>query len=182
MSNKKIIENIRKFVDQEVQKGKKITVFKRNLTPSNYFKKLDIKVAHVESGLRSFDLKMPEEINRILTDQISDFLFTTENSAEINLKREGINEDKIFYVGNIMIDTLLMNLGKAKELNKGIFHFSYPPKNNPPGKSILIIIASSEAILEARNNVPPLAVPISRINFGLRFFNICIKLTISDLI
>lgn len=80
-------------------------------------KKLFIKVAHVEAGLRSFDMKMPEEINRLLTDQISDLLFITEKSAEENLKREGINPDKIFFVGNIMIDTLIMNLQKAKELN-----------------------------------------------------------------
>lgn len=77
-------------------------------------KKLNIKVAHVEAGLRSFDQTMPEEINRLLTDQISDFLFTTEMSAEINLKREGIDPRKIFFVGNTMIDTLVMNLDKAK--------------------------------------------------------------------
>ena len=80
-------------------------------------KKLYIKVAHVEAGLRSFNMKMPEEINRLLTDQISDFLFTTERSAKLNLIREGITEDKIFFVGNIMIDTLITNLKKAKELN-----------------------------------------------------------------
>ena len=80
-------------------------------------KKLDIKIAHVEAGLRSFDQRMPEEINRILTDQLSDFLFITEPSAEANLKREGIDQNKIFFVGNIMIDNLLMNLERAKGLN-----------------------------------------------------------------
>jgi UDP-N-acetylglucosamine 2-epimerase (non-hydrolysing) len=64
-------------------------------------------IAHVEAGLRSFDRSMPEEINRILTDAISDFLFTTENSAVDNLLREGIPREKIFFVGNVMIDTLL---------------------------------------------------------------------------
>jgi UDP-N-acetylglucosamine 2-epimerase (non-hydrolysing) len=64
-------------------------------------------IAHVEAGLRSFDRSMPEEINRILTDAISDFLFTTENSAIDNLLREGIPKEKIFFVGNVMIDTLL---------------------------------------------------------------------------
>ncbi|MHA1292376.1 MAG: non-hydrolyzing UDP-N-acetylglucosamine 2-epimerase [Promethearchaeota archaeon] len=77
-------------------------------------KKLNIKIAHVEAGLRSFDQTMPEEINRILTDQLSDFLFITEESAEINLKREGIDEGKIFFVGNVMIDTLILNLNKIK--------------------------------------------------------------------
>jgi len=80
-------------------------------------KKLHVKVAHIEAGLRSFDMKMPEEINRLLTDQISDFLFTTEKSAALNLKSEGISADKIFFVGNVMIDTLITNLEKAKKLN-----------------------------------------------------------------
>jgi len=80
-------------------------------------KKLNIKIAHVESGLRSFDQNMPEEINRILTDQISDLLFTTEISAEVNLKREGIDHNKIYFVGNIMIDSLLRNIEKVKNLN-----------------------------------------------------------------
>ena len=80
-------------------------------------KKLHVKVAHIEAGLRSFDMKMPEEINRLLTDQISDFLFTSEKSAMLNLKREGISAEKIFFVGNVMIDTLITNLEKAKKLN-----------------------------------------------------------------
>ena len=79
-------------------------------------KKLFIDVAHVEAGLRSFDMKMPEEINRILTDQISDSLFITEKSALVNLKREGIATSKIFHVGNVMIDNLVMNLDSAKNL------------------------------------------------------------------
>lgn len=70
-------------------------------------KQLGIKVAHVEAGLRSFDMGMPEEINRMLTDRISDFLFTTEESANRNLLNEGIGSKKIFFVGNVMIDTLL---------------------------------------------------------------------------
>ena len=74
--------------------------------------KLGVKVAHVEAGLRSFDRTMPEEINRILTDAISDFLFTTEESANKNLRREGISEEKIFFVGNVMIDSLIHCLEK----------------------------------------------------------------------
>jgi len=68
--------------------------------------KLCIPIAHIEAGLRSFDRTMPEEINRILTDQISDYLFTTCEDANNNLIKEGILEDKIFFVGNVMIDTL----------------------------------------------------------------------------
>jgi len=73
------------------------------------------KLAHVEAGLRSFDRTMPEEINRVVTDSISDYLFTTEESANQHLMREGISVDKIYFVGNVMIDTLLRHLGKAKE-------------------------------------------------------------------
>ena len=79
--------------------------------------KLGVKVAHVEAGLRSFDRSMPEEINRIVTDSISDLLFTTEESANENLRREGIAPDKINFVGNVMIDSLVNNLERAKQSN-----------------------------------------------------------------
>src|SRR5690242_2988668 len=73
------------------------------------------KLVHVEAGLRSFDRTMPEEINRVVTDALSDVLFTTEESANQNLKREGVPEDKIHFVGNVMIDTLLRYRSKAQE-------------------------------------------------------------------
>jgi len=76
--------------------------------------KLFIPVAHVEAGLRSFDRTMPEEINRLLTDRLSDFLFTTCEDANQNLIREGIAEDKIYFVGNVMIDTLMSYVNIAK--------------------------------------------------------------------
>ncbi len=76
--------------------------------------KLGIKVAHVEAGLRSFDRTMPEELNRIMTDHLSDYLFTTEPSARKNLLREGIAEEKIFFVGNVMVDTLLNHVEQAR--------------------------------------------------------------------
>lgn len=69
--------------------------------------KLGIPVAHIEAGLRSFDLTMPEEINRKVTDTISELLFVTEQSGVDNLRAEGVSEDRIFLVGNVMIDTLL---------------------------------------------------------------------------
>lgn len=75
--------------------------------------KLNIKVAHVEAGLRSFDRTMPEEINRLLTDAISDYLFVSERSGLVNLGNEGISKDKIFFVGNVMIDSLIQYLPKA---------------------------------------------------------------------
>jgi UDP-N-acetylglucosamine 2-epimerase (non-hydrolysing) len=76
--------------------------------------KLGISVVHVEAGLRSFDRTMPEEINRILTDAIADHLFTTEQSANDNLKREGIPPERTHFVGNVMIDTLLNHIEKAQ--------------------------------------------------------------------
>ena len=75
--------------------------------------KKGVAVIHVEAGLRSFDRTMPEEINRVLTDQISDLLFITEKSARGNLLREGIPESRIHFVGNVMIDTLRYNLKEA---------------------------------------------------------------------
>jgi UDP-N-acetylglucosamine 2-epimerase (non-hydrolysing) len=76
--------------------------------------KLGVKLIHVEAGLRSFDRGMPEEINRVLTDTISDMLFVTEQSGVDNLKREGIDSEKVHFVGNVMIDTLMANREKAK--------------------------------------------------------------------
>ncbi len=75
--------------------------------------KKHVPVIHVEAGLRSYDRDMPEEINRVLTDQISDLLFTTERSALDNLRKEGIQADRVHFVGNVMIDTLLANLPNA---------------------------------------------------------------------
>jgi UDP-N-acetylglucosamine 2-epimerase (non-hydrolysing) len=75
--------------------------------------KRNIPVIHVESGLRSMDRRMPEEINRVLTDQLSDILYTTERSAHDNLVREGIPAERAVFVGNVMIDSLLANLSKA---------------------------------------------------------------------
>ncbi len=79
--------------------------------------KLNIKTAHVEAGLRSFDRTMPEEINRLLTDAISDYLFVSEESGLINLKKEGVDENKIFFVGNVMIDSLIHHLAKSESSN-----------------------------------------------------------------
>lgn len=77
-------------------------------------KKLNIKVAHVEAGIRSFDLTMPEEINRMVTDSITDYFFTTSENANQNLRNSGVEDNRIFYVGNVMIDTLLDNISKFK--------------------------------------------------------------------
>jgi UDP-N-acetylglucosamine 2-epimerase (non-hydrolysing) len=90
--------------------------------------KLLIKVAHVEAGLRSFDRTMPEEINRIVTDSLADLLLTPSRDADENLLREGIPREKIEFVGNIMIDSLKMNLSKARS-KKTYRRYFLIPKN-----------------------------------------------------
>ncbi len=75
--------------------------------------KKNVAIIHVEAGLRSFDRGMPEEINRVLTDQISDLLYTTERAALENLRREGIDPARVHFVGNVMIDTLHHHLKQA---------------------------------------------------------------------
>jgi UDP-N-acetylglucosamine 2-epimerase (non-hydrolysing) len=80
-------------------------------------KKLHIKVCHVEAGLRSGDMKMPEEINRLVTDRLSDLLLTPDKLSIQNLKNEGVDDNRIRFVGNIMIDTLEANREKANLLN-----------------------------------------------------------------
>ena len=82
--------------------------------PTAFSKRTRPLIAHVESGLRSFDRSMPEEVNRILTDALSDFLFITEESAQENLSRENVPAEKIFFVGNTMVDTLLTHKDKAE--------------------------------------------------------------------
>lgn len=78
-------------------------------------KKMHTLVAHVEAGIRSWDLTMPEEINRMVTDSITDYFFTTTELANENLRKLGVAEDKIIFVGNVMIDTLLVNRSRFKK-------------------------------------------------------------------
>ncbi len=79
--------------------------------------KMHVPIAHVEAGLRSGDRKMPEEINRILTDSISDYLFVTEQAGYFNLQNEGVSDKKIFFVGNCMIDSLVHYRAKAQKMD-----------------------------------------------------------------
>jgi UDP-N-acetylglucosamine 2-epimerase (non-hydrolysing) len=77
--------------------------------------KMGVKIGHVEAGLRSFDRTMPEEINRLVTDALADFLFVTEKSGSENLQREGIAAEKIYFTGNVMIDSLVYFMQKAQQ-------------------------------------------------------------------
>ncbi len=95
--------------------------------------KREIPVVHIEAGLRSFDRTMPEEINRVLTDQLSELLFTTERSARENLKREGIPDERVHFVGNVMIDSLLGHLDRAVAPEKTLAALGLP--SIPEGRS-----------------------------------------------
>jgi len=124
--------------------------------------KLGVKVAHVEAGLRSFDRTMPEEINRIVTDHLSDFLFVTERSGVVNLSREGIPEGRVFLVGNVMVDALLANRAKAVQTSNVLDRFGlngagyavatlHRPSNVDDGEVLAGIV---EALLELSTELP----------------------------
>jgi len=119
-------------------------------------KKLNIKVAHLESGLRSNDLNMPEEINRIITDSITDYFFVTEESGVTNLVNEGKNKSDIFFVGNLMIDNLFYGLEKIKNRKSkikedyGIVTLHRPSNVDDPKKLDEIISALKEISKEIK--------------------------------
>lgn len=126
-------------------------------------KKLNIKVAHVEAGLRSGDMEMPEEINRVVTDSITDYFFTTSVDADEHLIREGHGKEKIFFTGNVMIDTLMHHREKAKKCEtaknlslseKEYFVMTLHRPSNVDSKENLKGI--SEAIYEVSKKMPVL--------------------------
>ena len=114
--------------------------------------KLSISIAHVEAGLRSFDRKMPEDINRLITDQLADLLFTPSKDGDDNLIKEGIPKSKIHFVGNVMIDTLVRLLPKAdkpnrfKDLKQYILVTLHRPSNVDDPKSLKSILHNLETI------------------------------------
>jgi len=101
--------------------------------------KKGVAVIHVEAGLRSFDRSMPEEINRLLTDQISDLLFITERSARENLLREGVAEARIHFVGNVMIDTLRYSLKDAVPAAQTLRQYGAPAEWGQRGYAVLTL-------------------------------------------
>jgi UDP-N-acetylglucosamine 2-epimerase (non-hydrolysing) len=123
--------------------------------------KLGVKVAHVEAGLRSYDRTMPEEINRILTDSISDLLLTPSPDGDENLKKEGVSADKIKFVGNVMIDSLLRNLKIAEssiireELNLIEKQYAVMTLHRPSNVDDKATFSGLiEAMLEISNKIP----------------------------
>jgi len=114
--------------------------------------KKGVPVAHVEAGLRSFDRAMPEEINRVLTDQIADLLYTTERSAHDNLAREGVPPERIHFVGNVMIDSLLSHRARAvppESLARGEKRFGVVTLHRPSNVDSPQALAESLDILHA---------------------------------
>lgn len=128
--------------------------------------KLHIPVAHVEAGLRSFDRKMPEEINRIVTDSISDYLFVTERSGLVNLEKEGVPNDRVFFVGNVMIDSLVHFREKAAEstvmedlgLEKGKYALTtlHRPSNVDNEQGLRLILHTMEGLSREAKTIFPI--------------------------
>jgi len=102
--------------------------------------KKGVPVVHVEAGLRSYDRTMPEEVNRVLTDQLSSLLFTTERLAQKNLELEGIEANRIRFVGNVMIDTLLAHRARASSARDVLRRVGIPEERIPSGKFALVTL------------------------------------------
>lgn len=127
--------------------------------------KLCIPVAHVEAGLRSFDRTMPEEINRVVTDTLSDYCFTTCADAGENLLREGVAKEKVFFVGNVMIDTLLRLRDKSRQSNIGKelklgLEYGYVTLHRPSNVDSKEVLAEILSALDAVQKQLPLAFPV----------------------
>jgi UDP-N-acetylglucosamine 2-epimerase (non-hydrolysing) len=128
--------------------------------------KLGMRLAHVEAGLRSFDRTMPEELNRIVTDALSDRLFASEPCAVANLQREGIDQSRVFLVGNVMIDTLQTNLERARaaraharfDLEPGEFALAtlHRPSNVDVRENLVSILSAIEYASEKMPVLLPL--------------------------
>jgi UDP-N-acetylglucosamine 2-epimerase (non-hydrolysing) len=129
-------------------------------------KKLNVKVAHVEAGIRSGDWAMPEEINRIVTDSITDYFFTTSATASENLLRFGADPNNVHFVGNVMIDTLLGNLGRIKkpmfwdkmglETGNYVVLTLHRPSNVDEEQSLVKLLQGIDKLCEGRKVVFPI--------------------------
>ena len=130
-------------------------------------KKLLIKVAHVEAGLRSFDLTMPEEINRMVTDAISDYFFVTEESGMKNLLKEGKSEDTVHFVGHVMIDNLLYQVKKLENGNVKKFS-SYELKQRT--KDYVFLTLHRPSNVDSKDCLEEIAYALNRISEKLPIF------------
>ncbi len=149
-------------------------------------KKLNIKLAHVEAGLRSGDREMPEELNRIMTDGISDYLFVTEQSGMINLAKENVPDEKVFFVGNVMIDSLCayqekaVKIGLLEKLNltkrEYVLMTMHRPANVDQEDKMRTVVAMIEGVCKRMPVVLPLhprtAKHLQKFSLEKRFRNI----------
>jgi len=133
-------------------------------------KKMNIEVAHVEAGLRSGDMTMPEEINRIVTDSIADYLFVTEKSGMDNLLKEGKPKEKIHFVGNVMIDNLLYQVNKlegedgsrfgSNALKKGLGRYAFLTLHRPSNVDNKEVLSGIAGALNEISQETPIIFPI----------------------
>jgi UDP-N-acetylglucosamine 2-epimerase (non-hydrolysing) len=126
--------------------------------------KKGIPVVHVEAGLRSYDRKMPEEINRVLTDQVADLLYTTERSAEANLVREGIDAERVRFVGNVMIDSLLYNREFARSPANAVASAGFDPAMIASNAGYGVVTLHRPSNVDHRDNLAPLLEVLSEIS------------------
>ena len=129
-------------------------------------KKMNIKVCHVEAGIRSGDMTMPEEINRIVTDSITDYFFTTSNTASENLKTYGANPENIHFVGNVMIDTLYQNLNRISapvfwndyklEQNNYVVLTLHRPSNVDEANSLIEMLKGIDEMVQGKKIIFPI--------------------------
>jgi UDP-N-acetylglucosamine 2-epimerase (non-hydrolysing) len=129
-------------------------------------KKMNIKVCHVEAGIRSGDMTMPEEINRIVTDSITDYFFTTSDTASKNLKMYGANPENIHFVGNVMIDTLYQNLNRISapnfwddyqlEQNNYVVLTLHRPSNVDEAASLINLLKGIDEMVEDKKIIFPI--------------------------
>jgi UDP-N-acetylglucosamine 2-epimerase (non-hydrolysing) len=129
-------------------------------------KKMNLKVAHVEAGIRSGDMTMPEEVNRIVTDSITDYFFTTSNLATSNLIKYGANPKDVHFVGNVMIDTLYHNLNRITapsfwntfqlEQNNYVILTLHRPSNVDESKSLVDLLKGIDEMVENKQIIFPI--------------------------
>ena len=120
--------------------------------------KLGIRVAHVEAGLRSRDWTMPEEINRVVTDRLADLLFTPSRDAVLNLRAEGVPDDRIHFVGNIMIDSLVTSLAAARELGA-------PRRHGVEGSRYVLVTLHRPGNVDAPDSLRELLDTLAELSF-----------------
>ena len=125
--------------------------------------KKGVPVVHVEAGLRSYDRKMPEEINRVLTDQVADLLYTTERSAEANLVREGVDAERVRFVGNVMIDSLLHNREFARPPARAIAAAGFDPAVIASAAGYGVVTLHRPSNVDHRHTLAPLLEVLSEI-------------------